>query len=331
MSIPLRFPAGSAARVLWATAFRLRVEVRAVLKRDPPEQTRTSRGIHSLPVILVSAIPGLGAAAYVFAKPLRQNRVVLSAALDQAFRLLPFGLYGRFHLRAITMDIARRNGDGGASIRQMLGRAPSGLWGLTARTRLLAAVLAANLVAFGSAAAFIMIAEGDTPFQEDSFIGIAMIALALMAGAAGILYYALFWRRAGGDQRPGAAGTLFWLGGGAALVWLAFDQFFGLRFFLIEDLDLPVIEHLGRLVYPGYFLTAIVFIRLFGYELESNDAVLALMALALASAAMVVGSEMLWDKGDDAAAIGQGAQLAAVAFVLPAFLIKLGELRGEAR
>ena len=328
ISIPLRTPLGSIGRFAWTAAFRLRAEARWLLKRATPEETKTARGLHSVTVMAVGLIPGFGRAAYVFAAPLRKNRVVMSAALDQAFRLLPLRMYERFHLRAVTTDIAQHHGREGITLRQHISRIPQGVRSLWTEAAMLGLILGANAAALIGAGVYFYVTNSAKPFEQDGVVGILMVGEALVAGFAGILYYRAFWKRPDGEQRPGAAGTLFWLGGGLALVWLAVDYFFGIHTHVITALDsLPVVGRLGPLVHPAYLVAAIIFIRIFGYELESNDAIFALTTLAVFFAGVTVGAELLTNSASDWAAIVRGGQLATVACVLPAFFLKLRELR----
>lgn len=332
MSIPLRFPLGSLARLAWSSTFRLRAELRSVLHRATAEETHTARGIHSVPVIVASGLPGIGAAAYVLAAPLRSNPVVLGAALDRAFRLLPFRLYERFHLRPIAIDIARRSDERTISLREHIWRIPGGLRSVASHARLLSVVFALNVAALVGAGVYFVQAESAKPFEQDGFIGVAMVLEALAAGIVGILYYRRFWARPGGDERRGAAGTLFWLGGGLALVWLAIDQFFGIHAELGEEWDeRPVLGGSEALTFAVYLVAAVIWVRMFGHELASNDATFALLSLAVLFAAIVVAAELSIPQGSDWAAIGRSAQLAAAACVLPAFLIKLRELNAGGR
>ena len=56
ISVPLRFPFGSVTRFGYVVFFRLRSEGRALIRRDPDEQLRGARKIHTLTVALASLV-----------------------------------------------------------------------------------------------------------------------------------------------------------------------------------------------------------------------------------------------------------------------------------
>ncbi|MFQ5880828.1 MAG: hypothetical protein ACE5IZ_11745, partial [Dehalococcoidia bacterium] len=95
ISVPLRFPLGSIARTLWTLAFRAKLEWSAIRGKSEP---RSARAVHSLPVALLAAVPGLGTFAYLLAKPLRRHRALAVITFDRLLRKLPFRLYQRMHL-----------------------------------------------------------------------------------------------------------------------------------------------------------------------------------------------------------------------------------------
>ena len=63
--------------------------MRALLGRVSKDELRDARGIHTLAVAVVSALPGLGTFAYIIAEPLRKNRPLLAVLLDEALRKIP--------------------------------------------------------------------------------------------------------------------------------------------------------------------------------------------------------------------------------------------------
>jgi hypothetical protein len=331
ISIPLRFPAGSLARLVWAAAFRARAELRAATRRAAPEETRVARGTHSIAVMCVAAIPGLGAAAYVLASPLRKNAVLFGAALDQAFRLLPLGLHRRGHLDAVAIDIAR----GPQPERESSGlfdrpaRAAESLW---PHRGLLAAMLGANAAVLAVAASYLAATGSLEPFAERGPVSLVMIAEALASAGLGILCYRVFWMTpVPGEERPGAAGILFWLGGGLALMWLAVDGFFGLHGAAGRMMDsVPILEHADELVLAGYFICGVVFVRMFGHELNSHQPCQALLVAALIAAAGVVALDLVVSPNNDWKALQRAGQLVTVAFILPAFVIRYRDIQREA-
>jgi hypothetical protein len=330
MSIPLRFPLGSAARLIWSGTFRVRAEVRAAFHRADPAETRTARGIHSVPVIAVSAIPGLGAAAYVLAAPLRRNAILLGAAADQAFRLIPFKLYERLHLRAVTVDIAKARHRLAPTLRERLTQLKEGFTSLWPHRVLLATTVVANLAALGAGLAYYALSGELDAYERFGFINALMIVQAFAAGTIGVLYYREFWSRPDGDERPGAAGTLFWFGGGLALIWLAIDLFFGIHSALGEAMgEIPVAGYFASLFALAYLIAGVVFVRTFGHEVESHKPTLILLSIVVTVAIATIAIDPFIDSGNDLAALESAGQLLTVAFLLPAFAIKYLDLKRQ--
>jgi hypothetical protein len=328
MSIPLRFPLGAAARFVWSSVFRLRAELRAVTHGATDEETRTARGIHSLPVILAAAAPGIGRAAYVLAQPLRKNQVLLGAVADQAFRIAPLRLYERLHLRAVTVDIARREAIAEPAFRQRLRGLPPALRTLWPHRRLLVGTLGANAAVLAAAGAYYAETGSVAPLESYGPVSLLMMAQALAAGMIGVAYYRRFWSQPDGEERPWAASTLFWFGGGLALIWLAVDVFFGIHRVAGRELaGVPVLEHAEDLVPLAYLIAGVVWVRTFGHELEAQGPAYVLLGLVALMALATIVVEALTPDGGDWIALEIGGQLLTVAPLLPAFLIKYRELR----
>ena len=107
MTVPLRFPFGSIGRFMWTLSFRLSTEWKALVRRRRDEGIRSGRRVHTVPVMLVSLVPGIGAAAYVASVPVRRNPRLAAVLLDQTFTKLPFKLYERLRMRPLVLRLLR--------------------------------------------------------------------------------------------------------------------------------------------------------------------------------------------------------------------------------
>ena len=93
ISILLRFPFSSVGRFAWTVSFWALSESRRLRRRSGG----TVANIHNPLVMGLSLVPGLGAIAYLAARPLRK-RLLVRLMLDQTAWKLPFRLYCRLHL-----------------------------------------------------------------------------------------------------------------------------------------------------------------------------------------------------------------------------------------
>lgn len=101
LSIPLRFPLGSIVRFFWVLGFRMRSRLQVAMGRITTEQHRVARATHSIPVMLLAMVPGLGAVCYLAARPVLKAGLA-PLIIDQFLYKLPFGLYRRLQLSRIT-------------------------------------------------------------------------------------------------------------------------------------------------------------------------------------------------------------------------------------
>ena len=279
MSVPLRFPLGAIARFSWTASHRLAAEARALLKRRVDTDTRVARSIHTLPVLVASACPGAGAAAYVLAAPLRRNRILTAVAVDQGLKLLPFGMYGRMHLQALTTDVARAGeeapGDRPQGVRQALRAAPSHL---LAHLDVVAAVLMLTATLLGIAAGGTLY-KGGSWFGEYGPVSVFTALQLAIAGGLGVLTYLLFWRRGGAASNLEAARTFFWLAAGAGLLWLAADDFLHLHHHVSDILpDLPLIDRPDNPIVVAYTALGLIAVRVFWRHLLASPAQFGLLA-----------------------------------------------------
>ncbi len=102
ISIPLRFPFGSIARAAWSFGALMTATARLVVQRGDRRAWGQAWSIHSPLVILLSTVPGFGTFAYLAAKPIRANHLLLRAATDAALVKAPWRLYERTGLRGMV-------------------------------------------------------------------------------------------------------------------------------------------------------------------------------------------------------------------------------------
>ena len=100
ISIPLRFPLGSIVRPLLVLGALAVSTVRYLRREIDGEAWRQAWSIHSPLVVALSALPGVGSFAYLAAKPVRANRLLLRTVADAALQKAPRDLYARTGLRA---------------------------------------------------------------------------------------------------------------------------------------------------------------------------------------------------------------------------------------
>lgn len=108
ITVVLRFPFGSIARVAWSGYMLGVATARLLSRRIDRRAWKRAWQTHSPLVILLAAIPGFGAFAYLVAKPVRSNRLLLRVALDAVMLKIPKRLYERSGLRrmVVTPELA---------------------------------------------------------------------------------------------------------------------------------------------------------------------------------------------------------------------------------
>lgn len=107
ITVVLRFPFGSIARMAWTGYALGAATVKLAARRIDRHAWKQAWDIHSPFVILLSAIPGFGAFAYLAAKPVRSSRLLMRVTLDSVMHKVPWKLYERSGMRRL---IARRAG-----------------------------------------------------------------------------------------------------------------------------------------------------------------------------------------------------------------------------
>jgi hypothetical protein len=334
MSIPLRFPLGSMARFAWTLTFRAKAELRALTHHHADEETRRARAVHSLPVMFAGAIPGVGAAAYVLAAPLRNNRILMAVAADQALRLLPLRLYDRLHASALTGSFAKEpehtDTSPTAAARDFVA---TGTRELKAK--------AAALLPFGAAAVVLAGAWGYLAYTgnhdvvgEFGVVASAKVAMSIATAIAGHVYFRSFWKRSN-EAGAGAPATLFWMAAGVGAAWVAVDDYLSIHEAVVEVIPDPsiinfILDNVDKVVVAIYMGVAIIALRLFWAPINVRPGAALLAVVALVFGAAALGFDAFALSGTDWAALEETFHLLAVTAIFSAILVNQLELRGRA-
>jgi undecaprenyl-diphosphatase len=102
VSIPLRFPIGSIVRPLMVLGALGVATGRLFMRRIDRAEWGRAWSIHSPLVIVLAAVPGFGSFAYLAAKPVRANRLLLRTLTDAVMKKVPWNLYQRSGLRRLV-------------------------------------------------------------------------------------------------------------------------------------------------------------------------------------------------------------------------------------
>ena len=346
ISIPLRFPLGSMVRFGWTVFFRLRVEVRALLRRVSGEELRGAREIHTLTIALLSAVPGLGTFAYVFAGPLRRNRPLLAVLADEALRKIPFRLYQRGHLAVLTCWYAC-SGPGLAPqmvkdrwhllrphhlmdwVRDSVGR-------LGPNLNLVRTILVLDLLAVSVAVIVLAVTlNRAVTFAEFGPIQTLKAGHFLVSGVAGYLIYTRFWRLPQAEQRVDAPGSFFWILSGAALVWLSIDDYFQIHERLGDVLEeglgitIPLLNNPDDIIVLAYAVVAMTLVAIFLGELLRSRTVFPLLAAGLGFLVISLAVDFFAPHGTGLKTLEEPTNLIGAGFILSAYLVKLREVTSE--
>lgn len=330
MSIPLRFPLGATARFLWTASFRLRAELRALIHGHADEETRRARAVHSLPVMAAAALPGVGAASYVLAAPLRNNRVLMAVAADQALRLLPLDLYSRFHVAAVTAGMATETHTG-TKDGLIAGVKDLAVHGARELRRLPVALapFGISAVVLTTAWTYLAVTGNHDVVGEYGITATGKLLMSVLCAGLGVAYFRSFWRTSD-DSTPGAAATLFWLAAGLGAAWVAADDYFSIHENIAEALPHPgfldfAFDNVDKLVQIIYLGAATISLRLFWQPVSARPAaaVLAGAALVLGASAMAIDAITL--RGSDWAALEESFHLLAVTAIACAILVNILE------
>lgn len=311
MSVPLRFPFGSIARIGWTVAARLKGEVAGLRKQ---QARREARRVHSAPVALLGAIPGFGAFAYLAAKPFREQRVLRAVLFDQSLRHAPFGLHSKLHLSALGRWMALPPGSGAAT-------GPSRET-LTARAW---PVVAAAVVAGAAWSALDTAVLGGATGTRLAYGAVAL------AGIPALLAFREFWKRDNRGDAAALAGSFLWAVIGVGALIAGADLAFALSesaAALLEGLNLPLVpgaEETATLALAAYAFTGIGAGYLFRHELLAGRA----SSSALAAALAVTGAAFALEATGVAVT---GVTVSGAALLAMAGGLRLAELsRGKSR
>lgn len=334
MSIPLRFPLGSMARFAWTLTFRAKAELRALIHRHADEETKRARAVHSLPVMFAAGIPGVGAAAYVLAAPLRNNRILMAVAADQALRLLPLRLYDRLHASALTGSFAKEP-------QQTDIRPVDAIKDFTAKGLRELGQRAAALLPFAVAGVVLAGAWGYVAYTgnhdvvgEFGVVASAKVAMSVAAAGAGLVYFRSFWKRSS-EENAGAPATLFWLAAGFGAAWVAVDDYLSIHETVVEVIPDPsiidfILDNVDKVVVAIYIGVATIALRLFWAPISVRPGSALLAVVALAFAAGALGFDAFALSGTDWAALEETFHLLAVTAIVSAILVNQLELRERA-
>ena len=351
ISIPLRFPLGSAARFGWTVFFRLRLETRALLGRVSGDELRSARQIHTLTVAVISAVPGFGTFAYIVAEPLRKNRPLLAVLLDEALRKIPFRLYERQHLAVLTCWFAC-SGPGLAPrmvkerwhllrphhlfawVKESIGQ-------LGAHLPMVAVILAIDVIALSIAGTVYLLTTDGYPepsaatFGEFGPIQSLKAGQLLLSGLAGYVLYHRFWSLPQADQRVDAPGSFFWILSGVGLVWLGVDDYFQIHEALgvvLEEgfgVTIPLLNNPDDIFVLGYGMVAVTMVAIFFGELLRSKASFPLLVTGFGFLVISLAVDFFAQEGTGLAGVEDPTNLIGTGFVLSAYLVKLREVSSE--
>ena len=101
ISVFLRFPFGSIARFAWSVWGLGAATVKLLMRRIDRQAWKHAWEVHHPIVIAISALPGFGAFAYLAARPVRSNRLLMRVTVDAVMLKLPKDLWNRSGLRKL--------------------------------------------------------------------------------------------------------------------------------------------------------------------------------------------------------------------------------------
>ncbi len=294
ISLPLRFPFGAGARFLYTLSLRVKAEFGGLVHHQRP---REARRLHTVPVMLISLLPGFGRLAYFFSPALVSQTLLLIIPLDQVSRSLPLKVYQRFHLDALFVYWAEQEptprGFKRFSRQRMLNGLKSRLSQLRPEVAWISAIVAIEAVLF-LIGTYIYLESGRESiwwFDERGVIATVDVAQLLIAGIAGIYAYQNFWRLPVRPSRSEAYGIFLWGIGGIGLLIFAMEDFFTVheRVALMIDEMLPGgTNSPDDILVLGYAVVGIAVLYVFHTELVADRASSALLLGAALSAIVMI-------------------------------------------
>ena len=338
IGIPLRFPLGSVTRLAWTLSLRVRTEWR-IIRGDSAK--RSLRGVHSLPVALVAAMPGVGGFAYLMSKPLRGQRALAIIPFDRTLRKLPFGMYRRLHLASLMTWLASPSQAGERDAKpgrnrlrpaRLVENARLGIASLRPYRRLVAGVAAFNFAALLGGGAYLAATGSTGAFAEMGPITTLKVAEVTAAAALGLLAYRRFWRQPDAERSPLAGGSFFWLIAGAGLGWLALDDYLQIHEKVGSALpgSVPLLNHADDAIVLGYGILGLAMITLFFREIVSSRPVFTLLVAGASLGVLMMAVDFFVPETFFLAGLEDPLHVTAVGSLLAAFAVKYRQVSAEA-
>jgi hypothetical protein len=323
---------------MWTLGFRAKIEVRALRGH----RANGARATHSLPVALLAAVPGVGRFAYLMAKPLRAHPALAAIAFDRPLRKLPFRVYQRMHLLALTTSLATSGQKRPRSARdwswlkpsRLAGAAKGGIVSLRPYRGMIAGVLVFSAAALAMAGLHVAVTGSYSAFAEFGPITSLKVAMSLAAGTLGVLTYRRFWSQPGAAKRPGAAGSFFWLVAGLGLGWLALDDYLQIHERLggaLLEGKVPLLNNVDDVIVLGYGVVGLAAVALFFREIVSSRPVVTLLLVGISFGLVMMAVDFFAPEESILAGAEHLAHPAAVASILAAFAVKYREVDALAR
>lgn len=336
LSMPLPFPFGALFRFTYSLSLRLMAEARALLRRGSASDARRT---HTLVVILFALVPGFGRLAYFFSPALAEHRLLLVIPMDQVARKLPGHTYERLHLSALSLYWANpsstKAGGSRRGLNSALLRIRSRLNALSPYVPALSLVLALDAVIF-AIGAFMYLDSGRSStwwFEEKSVVASLDVVQLLVAAAAGIAAYIVFWRYPREMSTAEAAGIFLWAIGGVGLLVFAIDDYFTVH----ENLGdvvyaqfgfLPVFtSSLDDLLVIGYAVIGLFVLFAFRMELTARRNSTTLLALAASASVLMVVTDATPSLPLALKAVELPMQTLSVTLLMFAFIARYREVR----
>jgi hypothetical protein len=337
ISLPLRFPFGATARVLYTLLLRLRAEVAGLLRRGNPH---LGRRYHTVIVMLFAMLPGFGRLAYFLSPALAHERLLLVVPADVVARKLPFRAYPRFHLGALFVYWAQPD-EPGRGLRHFL----YGGWFQDLKHRLaelrpyrnlIVTVVVIDMTALLIGAYLYVDSNEESVwwFDERSVMATLDAVQLLAGGVCGLLAYRLYWRHPHGSNKE-AAGIFLWGIGGAGLIMFAFDDYVSLHENLGSHLQAAVdllpfgINMPDDILILAYAVVGVSAMFAFRMELfEDRPSATMLQFAALAALIMVATDVFATTRA--LKALEYPSQMLASGLLFVAFLMRYQEVRRPA-
>jgi hypothetical protein len=124
----LRFPLGTIARASYTGFHLTKAWLDCSRGRIDRAERKNRMSIHSPLVLLISAIPGFGAFAYLASGPVRSDHLLLRIGLDAMLMKLPARVYERTRLRWLVTDTPQLVARGFTSMASKRESLPSFRW-----------------------------------------------------------------------------------------------------------------------------------------------------------------------------------------------------------